>query len=193
MKEDEKENLDEEIESAVDSLFVEMGADGGLELEGSQKEIAERAEPIPDISFEVMEESFPEQAEPIPDITPEVMEEPLERGEPAEAALELEPIREETASVPEAEPIPDITPEVMEEPLERGEPAEAALELEPIREEIPPSPAETKPIQKPPEEEKLPKGLETLEVEILSLEWEFSPEILKKIIAALGGLKATYP
>jgi hypothetical protein len=90
------------------------------------------------------------------------MEEPLERGEPAEAALDLEPIREEAA------------------------------EAEPIRKEIPPSPAETEPIQRPPEGEKLPKGVETLEVEILSLEWEFTPEILKKIISALGGLKAAY-
>ena len=152
MKKDETENLDEEIESAVDSLFVEIGVDGGLELEGRQREIAERGEPIPDISPEVIEEGTFEQSEPIP----------------------------------------DISPEVMEEPLERGEPAEAAMELEPIRVEIPPSPAETEPIQKPPEGEKLPKGLETLEVEILSLEWEFSPEILKKIIAALGGLKAAY-
>jgi len=146
MKEDEKENLDEEIESAVDSLFVEMGADGGLELGGGQRKVVETAEPIPDI-------------------TPEVMEESLEKHEPVETALELEPIREEAASAPEAEP---------------------------IREETPPSRAETEPVEKPPEGEKLPKGLETLEVEILSLEWEFSGEILKKIIAALGGLKAAY-
>ena len=37
MKKDETENLDEEIESAVDSLFVEIGVDGGLELEGRQR------------------------------------------------------------------------------------------------------------------------------------------------------------
>jgi hypothetical protein len=150
-----------------------MGADGGLELGGSQREIAEKAEPIPDISPEEMEESLEKgepgemvlEAEPIPDISPELMEESLEKGEPGEPALEAEPTQEERASV---------------------------IEPEPIGEEIPPSPPEAERFHQPPEEEKLPKGLETLEVEILSLEWEFSGEILKRIIAALGGLKAAY-
>ncbi len=146
MKKDDTEDLDEEIESAVDSLFVEMGADRGIELGGKQRGI-------------------PEQAEPIPDISPEVMEESLGKGELGETVLQAEPVKEEMASAPEAEP---------------------------IREETAPSPAETEPVEKPPEGERLPKGLETLEVEILSLEWEFSGETLKKIIAALGGLKAAY-
>jgi len=146
MARDEKENLDEEIESAVDSLFVEMGADGGIELRERERVI-------------------PEEAEPIPDISPEVMEESLGKGERGETVPEALPAKEDMASAPE---------------------------VEPIREEVPPSPAETEPVEKPPEGEKLPKGLETLEVEILSLEWEFTGETLKKIIAALGGLKAAY-
>ena len=134
MKREDAEDLDEEIESAVDSLFVESGADRGIEREGTQRGI-------------------PEQAEPIPDISPEVMEESLRKEEPEETALEVEPIEEEMA---------------------------------------PPAAEKPEPVEKPSEEEKLPKGVETLEVEVLSLEWEFNAETIKKIIAALGGLKAAY-
>jgi hypothetical protein len=134
MKREDVEDLDEEIESAVDSLFVESGADRGIEREGTQRGI-------------------PEQAEPIPDISPEVMEESLRKEEPEETALEVEPIEEEMA---------------------------------------PPAAEKPEPVEKPSEEEKLPKGVETLEVEVLSLEWEFNAETIKKIIAALGGLKAAY-
>ena len=60
MEKDGIEDLDEEIESAVNSLFVEEGADEGVGPAGGKGTI-------------------PIQAEPIPDISPEVMEEPLER------------------------------------------------------------------------------------------------------------------
>ncbi len=133
MNRDETEDLDEEIESAVDSLFVEEGADRGIELGGREKGIPEQGEPIPDISMELMEES-------------------LREGK-----------------------LREITPET-----------------EPIMEEMVPPAEKTEPIDKPPTEEKMPKGVETLEVELLSLEWEFSGATLKKIIAALGGLKAAY-
>jgi len=158
MKKDETDHLDEEIESAVDSLFVELGIDGGKGLGGRQRE-------------------FPQQGEPIPDISPELMEESLAKDEFGERPLEPPPAEEEIASAPEAEIVKeDIT---------------AAPEVEPVREKTP-SPPETAAPEKLPGEEKLPKGLETLEVEVLSLEWEFSPETLKRIIAALGGLKAAY-
>ncbi len=177
MKNDEKDHLDEEIESAVDSLFVEMGADGEMELGEVRRSIAERAEPIPDISPEFMEESigkdeFEESLIEVPPAKEEILSAP--EGE----LVEPEPVREEIVSAPEEEPAKE----------------EMALppEIEPQMEEIPPSPVEPLPLERPPGEEKLPKGLETLEVEVLSLEWEFSPEILKRIIAALGGLKATY-
>lgn len=146
MKKDGIEDLDEEIESAVDSLFVEMDADEGSGLAGRKG-------------------SFPGQAEPIPDISPEVMEESLEKDEFQGIAPEAEPVKEEMVTAPEPEP---------------------------VREEIATATARTEPIEKPLKEEKLPKGVETLEVELLSLEWEFDSEILKKIIAALGGLKAAY-
>ncbi len=148
MNRDDIEDMDEEIESAVDSLFVEEGADSGFELGGVEK-------------------SIPEQAELIPDISPEVMEGSLGREEFGEPPLEAEPIEEEI--VPSSE------------------------EAEPIEEEMAPSAEEAEPMEKPPrEEEKLPKGVEALEVEVLSLEWEFSGEILKRIISALGGLKAAF-
>ena len=147
MNRDDIEDMDEEIESAVDSLFVEEGADRGFGQGGGEK-------------------SIPEQAEPIPDISPEVMEESLGREEFGDLPLEAEPIEEE------------MTP--------------ALEEAEPIEEEMVPAVEEAEPMEKPPEEERLPKGVETLEVEILSLEWEFSGEILRKIISALGGLKAAF-
>ena len=133
MKRDEIEDLDEEIESAVDSLFVEKGADEGIGLGGGESGIPE-----------------------------------------------------------EPELIPDISPEVMEDSLGKGELRETAPEAEPVKEEMVPSTEKTEPIEEPHKEEKLPKDVETLEVEVLSLEWEFNAETLKKIIAALGGLKAGY-
>ncbi len=158
MKKDEPDHLDEEIESAVDSLFVELGVDGGKDLGGRQRGI-------------------PQQGEPIPDISPELMEESLGKDEFGEEPLEPPPVEEEMALAPEAEAVrEDLT---------------AAPEIEPMREETPPRP-QTAPAEKPPLEEKLPKGLESLEVEVLSLEWEFSPETLKRVIAALGALKAAY-
>ena len=147
MNKDDIEDMDEEIESAVDSLFVEEVADSGFGQGGGER-------------------SIPEQAEPIPDISPEVMEESLGREEFGEPPLEAEPIEEEMAP--------------------------AAEEAEPIEEEMVSSAEEAEPMEKPPEEERLPKGVETLEVEVLSLEWEFSGEILRKIISALGGLKAAF-
>ena len=172
MDKDGIDELDEEIESAVDSLFVERGADAEG---GSARRIT----------------GIPEGAEPIPDISPEVMEAPLERDTVQEAILEPEPVEEEVAPAPEPEqereelkpqPEPestkeDVTPMPQAEPVRQG-PAEAPIEMEPIEE--------------PPDAEKLPKDVETLEVELLSLEWEFNPETIKRIIAALGGLKAAY-
>ncbi|UCD71960.1 MAG: chemotaxis protein CheW [Syntrophobacterales bacterium] len=147
MKRDDIEDLDDEIESAVDSLFVEEGADREIGLGGR-------------------EGGIPEQAESIPDISPEVMEESLAKAELGETILEAEPIMDEMVFSTE--------------------------ETESIVEETVSSAEETEPIEKPLEEEKLPKAIETLEVEVLSLEWEFSGETLKKIIAALGGLKTAY-
>jgi hypothetical protein len=158
MKKDETDYLDEEIESAVDSLFVELGIDGGKALGGRGKGIPQRGEPIPDISPEMMEESFG-------------------KDEFGERPLEPPPAEEEMASPPEAE--------IVEEDIT------AAPQVKPVREGTP-SLSETPPAENPSGGEKLPKGLEMLEVEVLSLEWEFSPETLKKIIAALGGLKASY-
>ena len=186
MKKDGTEDLDEEIESAVDSLFVEKVADEGSGLPGIKGSFPGQDEPIPDISPEVMEESLEKdelqkiapEAEPIPDISPEVMEEPLEKDELQEIAPEAEPVKEEMAIAPEPEPI--------------GEEMVIAPEPEPVGEEIATATARTEPIEKSLKEEKLPKGVETLEVELLSLEWEFNSEIIKKIIAALGGLKAAY-
>jgi hypothetical protein len=159
MTKDGIEDLDEEIESAVDSLFVEEGADEGIGPVGRKGGV-------------------PIQAEPIPDISPEVMEESREREEVHELGLDAEPIEEEMPIAPEAEPL-------REEMVTVPEP-------EPVREEIATPPTRTDPVEKPSEERKLPKGVETLEVELLSLEWEFDSEILKRIIAALGGLKAAY-
>lgn len=159
MKKDGIEDLDEEIESAVDSLFVEKGADEGNGPAGRKG----------DISI---------QAEPIPDISPEVMEESLEKNELQGIIPDVEPVEEEMAIGPEAEPI-------------REEMA-TSLEPEPVAEEIATVPTRTGSTEKASEGEKLPKDVETLEVELLSLEWEFNGEILKKIIAALGGLKAVY-
>jgi hypothetical protein len=159
MKKDGIEDLDEEIESAVDSLFKETDDGEGIGPAGRKGNI-------------------PMEAEPIPDISPEVIEEPLEKDVVQETALDVEPVTEEIAIAPEVEPT-------------REEMATAA-EPEPVTEEVPTHPARTEPIEKPSEEEKLPKDIETLEVELLSLEWEFNSEILKKIIAALGGLKAAY-
>jgi hypothetical protein len=158
MKKDETDHLDEEIESAVDSLFVELGIDGGKALGGREKGI-------------------PQQGEQIPDISPEMMEESIGKDEFEERPMEPPPAEEEMASPPEAE--------IVEEDIM------APPEVEPVREEAP-LPPEPAPAEKPPGKEKLPKGLEALEVEVLSLEWEFSPETLKRIIAALGGLKAAY-
>ncbi|MFB0508352.1 MAG: chemotaxis protein CheW [Thermodesulfobacteriota bacterium] len=146
MRKDGIEDLDEEIESAVDALFVEEGADAGIGPAGRK----------PGVSI---------QAEPIPDISPEVMEESLEHDEPRAITPDAEPLKEEVAIAPE---------------------------LEPLMEEIGTPPTRTEPIEKPLEEERLPKDVETLEVELLSLEWEFNSDILKRIIAALGGLKAAY-
>jgi chemotaxis protein histidine kinase CheA len=177
MNKDGIEDLDEEIESAVDSLFVKKDADEGGGLAGRKG-------------------SFPGQAEPIPDISPEVMEESLEKDELQEIAPEVEPVKEEMAIAPEAEPIETepLREEVVTAP--EPEPMEqevvTAPEPDPAREEIATATARTEPIEKPLKEEKLPKGVETLEVELLSLEWEFNSEIIKKIIAALGGLKAAY-
>ncbi len=158
MNKDGIEDLDDEIESAVNSLFVEEDADEGIGPAGRKGGI-------------------PIQAEPIPDISPEAMEESLERDEVHELAPEAEP-EGEVVTAQEPEPVKE---EVV-----------TAQEPEPVGEEIAPAPARTAPIETPPEEEKLPKGVETLEVELLSLEWEFNSDILKKIIAALGGLKAAY-
>ncbi|NIS61856.1 MAG: hypothetical protein GTO13_14500 [Proteobacteria bacterium] len=159
MKKDGMEDLDEEIESAVDALFVEEGADEGTGPTGRKAGV-------------------PIQAEPIPDISPEVMEESLEHEELKAITPDAEPLKEETAVTPE--------PELLKE--------ETAVtpEPEPVMEEIGTAPTRTERIEKPLEEKKLPKGVETLEVELLSLEWEFSSDILKRIIAALGGLKAAY-
>jgi hypothetical protein len=172
MDKDGIDELDEEIESAVDSLFVERGADSEG---GSARRIT----------------GIPEGAETIPDISPEVMEASLERDTAQEAILEPEPVEEEVTAAPEPEPggeelkpppepeltREDVTPLPQAEPLRQG-PAAAPIEIEPI--------------EKPPGDEKLPKDVETLEVELLSLEWEFNPETIKRIIAALGGLKAAY-
>jgi hypothetical protein len=138
-----------------------------------------------------VQRGIPERAEPIPDISPEFMEESIRKDEFGEGLIEPSPVKEETLSAPEPEPVSE---EIISAPEEEPVTEEMALvpEVEPETEEIPPSRAETVPVEKPPAEEKLPKGLESLEVEVLSLEWEFSPEILKRIIAALGGLKATY-
>jgi len=159
MEKDGIEHLDEEIESAVDSFFVEEGADEGIGPKGGKGDI-------------------PIQAEAIPDISPEVMEEPLEKDLLRETAPEPEPVSEEMAIASEAESV--------------SEEIATAPKAKPVTEEMASTPAKTKPVEKPIEGEKLPKGVETLEVELLSLEWEFNGEILKRIIAALGGLKAAY-
>ncbi len=172
MEKDGIEDLDEEIESAVDSLFVEEGTDEGIGPAGGKGGI-------------------PIQAELIPDISPEVMEEPLEREVLRETAPEAEPVGEEIVTAPSAGPVGEeiiTTPEA--EPV--GEEIVTAPAAKSVTEEIASIPAKTKPVEKPLGGEKLPKGVETLEVELLSLEWEFNSEILKKIIAALGGLKAAY-
>jgi len=185
MGKDGIEDLDEEIESAVDSLFVEEGAGEGIGPAGGKGAI-------------------PIQAEPIPDISPEVMEEPLDREMLRETAPEAEPVDEEivTAPVggpagedfiptPEAEPVgAEIVTGPETDPV--GEEIITAPEAKSVAEEIASIPTKTKPVEEPLGGEKLPKGVETLEVELLSLEWEFNSEILKKIIAALGGLKAAY-
>jgi hypothetical protein len=185
MNKDGIEDLDEEIESAVDSLFVD-------------KVTGEEIGPA------VKERAVPEGAEPIPDISPEVMEEAFEREEPGETVLEAEPLTEEMPPAPEIEPTREEAPfaaeaELVSEEVESAPEPSAAreeisppLEVKPTREEVAPTLPETEPIRKAPEEETLPKGVETLEVELLSLEWEFNADILKRIIAALGGLKATY-
>jgi hypothetical protein len=160
MNKDGIEDLDEEIESAVDSLFVKKNADEGGGLAGGKGSLPGQAEPIPDISPEVMEESLEKdeiqevspEVEPIPDISPEVMEESLEKDEIQEIAPEVEPVKEEMAIVPEAEPIET-------EPLR--EEVVTAPEPEPAREEIATATARTEPIEKPLKEEKLPKGVET--------------------------------
>ena len=108
MNKDDIEDMDEEIESAVDSLFVEEVADSGFGQGGGEK-------------------SIPEQAEPIPDISPEVMEESLGREEFGEPPLEAEPIEEEMApAAEEAEPIE----EEMVSSAEEAEPMEKPPEDE---------------------------------------------------------------
>jgi hypothetical protein len=159
MNKDGIEDLDEEIESAVDSLFVEKGADEGIGPAGRTGGI-------------------PAQAEPIPDISPEAMEESLEKDTLQGIVPDAEPVEEEMA-------IP-LEPEPVEEEMA------IPLEPEPATEEIATAPTRTEPIEKASEGERLPKDVETLEVELLSLEWEFNSDILKKIIAALGSLKAAY-
>jgi hypothetical protein len=172
MDRDKTDDLDEEIESAVDSLFIEKGADATADSAGGITGI-------------------PGSAEPIPDISPEVMEESLERDSMQDAILEPEPMEEEVAAAPEPEPErEEATPPPEPEPVRQEVTPE--LEPEPVRQEIAPAPVEPELGEKPPVEDKLPKGVETLEVELLSLEWEFNPETLKRIIAALGGLKAAY-
>ncbi len=172
MDKDGIDELDEEIESAVDSLFVERGTDA----EGDS------ARGITGI---------PERAEPIPDISPEVMEASLERDRLQEAVLEPEPMEEEVTATlePEAER-QDVQPPP--EPETARQEVTPSPHEEPVGQEAEPAPVEIEPIEKPHGEEKLPKDVETLEVELLSLEWEFNPETLKRIIAALGSLKAAY-
>ena len=174
LREEDLKLLEEEIDSAVDRLFVPKQGEAaeGSSLESAPSGPSSRVRKIPETStipsFEPMDPSILELSSemektlgPVPE-PPLVQDEPVRWGEPQKID---QPVRKE-------------------EPIQVQEPLRV---LEPLRVEEPLRKEEPRPVPRAPVP--MPDRLEKLETQLLSLEWEITRQNLERTSREVIALK----